>query len=418
MSLSDFITSFLPSQQDLMPPLITPSVLAQLQALQPQQQGPQLPQGGMPQQDPSALGQYSPQQSQQPDFGSALARVAAATNGADSLQKYDTGQQLLQGNQALAQYASQQKGDPLAQLAAAAPAVAGKTYAEALAKKQELQLTNPFASIGGGQSGPLAGLSGQELLQKLPPQVASTIKAYGEYKVPFNPRLAATPQGQQLLGMITQAYPDYNVENSQKIHNTVKDFAPGGKSRQNINSIETAINTLSQLQDSSDKLGGPQYLNSIRNAALSGQSDPNLVDYQTKAKTAADEVTKAVVGAGGTGGDRNTREKSFTENQSPEARKSAITAAIGELNARLDPLATAYSTGLSKPVGNIELLSPKAQANYQKIMGIAPDNATAGKDAPQAAQPTTAPTIQEGQTATNPKTGAKLVFKNGKWKPA
>lgn len=348
-------------------------------------------------------------------LGNALMSIAAATNGAESYQKYQTGQLGLlqaQAEQKALQDANAKGLNP--QQAYGRVAMSNPS---ALANYVKTSTANPLGfalgGAGGGndQKAPLANLSGDDLLKALPPQMASTVKAYGEYKVPFNPRLAATTQGQQLLGLITQTYPDYNVNNSTKIAQTIKDYAPGGKTRQNINSIGTAINTLTQLQEANEKLGGAQYGNTIRNAALNQQSDPNLVTYNQLSKTAADEVTKAVIGSGGGVTDRGTREAAFTANQSPEARKASITTAINELSSRLDPLAAAYTNGRDNPISNgIELLDPKVQANYKKIMGMAPDNSTAPSTPQAPSMPQRIATQADiEQTAKNPLNKGKTI---------
>lgn len=223
-----------------------------------------------------------------------------------------------------------------------------------------------------------AGTSGNDFLNTLPPQIGTQVKAIAEGRMAFPGGMAMkTPYWQQMIQAVGQYDPNFDAVNYNARNKTYQDFT-SGKSRQNVNSIDTAINTLTQLQDANDKLGGYQYGNSTRNFILNQSSDPELVRYNNLAKTAADEVTKAVVGgAGGTGHDRETRESTFTANQSPEARKAGIQSAIQELSARLDPLNAAYNQGMGTSKGGIDLLTPQTVQGYQKIMGQQPQDVNA-----------------------------------------
>lgn len=234
---------------------------------------------------------------------------------------------------------------------------------------------------GGGVAGDAmnpSGLSGEEFLKTLPPQIGTQVKAMAEGRMSFPGGMAMkTPYWQQMIQAVGQYDPNFDAVNYSGRNKTYQDFT-SGKSRQNVNSIDTAINTLTQLQNANEKLGGTQYGNSARNFILNQMSDPNLVAYNNLAKTAADEVTKAVVGGvGGTGHDRQTRESTFTANQSPEARKAGIQSAIQELSARLDPLNAAYNQGMGTSKGGVDLLTPKTVAGFNQIMGQAPDDVNA-----------------------------------------
>lgn len=243
-------------------------------------------------------------------------------------------------------------------------------------------------------SGPVSigGLVGDDLIKALPPSIGNQVKAIAEGRQAAPSSFAMkSGYGQQLMALVSQYDPSFDITNPAKRLQTAKSFAPGGKDRQNINSIETAINTLAKLQDASDKLGGVNDLgpatglaNSARTAYLGASNDTDLKTYETLAKTAADETTKAVVGGQGGGvGDRAKREEAFHSGQSPAARSAAIQASINELSARLDPVAASYTEGLGKPVSSgIALMTPKAQKAYAKIMGTAPDNTQAASTEP------------------------------------
>lgn len=310
-------------------------------------------------------------------------------------------------------------------------------YAE---KAAQLQSQNPLASLiqgSGNGAGNTANenapsidtLTGDDLLKALPPAIASQVKGISEGKIQLPGGLGGKGQAlrQQLLQLVTQYDPGFDAVNYNKRAQTAKSFAPGGKDRQNINSIETALNTLSLLHDTNDKLGGVDNLsilttpaNVIRNKTLSASSDNDLARYNKLAKDAADEVTKAIVSNGGTGADRDTRFKALSADQSPSARKAVIQASVDELMQRLNPVAESFNSGMGVTKNGIQLLTPQAQKSYTKVMGTAPELTMATGDQTQDVSTNSSENssqIKEGVTATNPKTGEKVVFKDGKWQP-
>lgn len=225
----------------------------------------------------------------------------------------------------------------------------------------------------------------EDFLQSLDPRIATQVKAIAEGKMAVPSGFAMkTPYWQQMMQAVSQYDPQFDAVNYNARNKTYQDFT-SGKSRQNINSIDTAMNTLAQLQEASANLGGASNwgvlnkpVNWIENAYKDWKGDPNLVKYDALAKTAADEVTKAVVGGtGGTGGDREKREAVLSHNNPPETRTAAAQALIQELSARLDPLAQAYNQGMGTNAGGVDLLTPKTAKAYQKIMGVAPDTVNA-----------------------------------------
>lgn len=228
----------------------------------------------------------------------------------------------------------------------------------------------PTSQAGSGASGANpGGLTGDDFLKTLPAPIQGQVKALVEGRMAFPGGMAMkTPYWQQMLQAVGQYDPNFDAVNYQGRNKVYQDFT-SGKSKVNLNAINTAINTLGQLQKVNEKLGGSQFGNTVRNFALDQMSDPNLVQYHALAKTAADEVTKAVVGGvGGTGEDRLKREHVLTANQSPEARKAGIQALITELVARADPLAESYNQGMGTTKGGIDLLTPESRESFNYTM--------------------------------------------------
>lgn len=276
---------------------------------------------------------------------------------------------------------------------------------------QQMMFQNPGgdgAAAGGGSN-----LTGDEFLKTLNPNIAAQVKGIIEGRIPVTARMQSSAAFQPLMNAIMQADPNFDVSDYNARFKARADIT-SGQGAKNISSIGTAINTLSKLQDANDKLGdfsslgplnGPA--NYARNLYLESSSDPNLRTYTELAKTAADEVTKAVVGAGGTGGDRETRLGAFTANQTKEARKAAITAAIQELTSRIEPIANNYNNAMRTSKSGIQLISPDAQESYYKLTGEKPPITTVNALNGASSSPANpSPLAQYGQPDTAPGTVA------------
>lgn len=282
---------------------------------------------------------------------------------------------------------------------------------------KELQaLAGPQLAMSGlGGQGPGTGLTGEDFLKSLPSPLANQVKALDEGRLPFTSMSSRSPQMQALMQYAQQYDPEFDATVWQQRSKTAQDFnSTGGKSRQNITQIETALNHLASLKDASDTLGGWGFVNAaLRNPIMDATSDPRLVAYNTISKTAADEVSKATAGPGGsTQADREERMKEFTAGQAPEARNSSIQSAIKLLAGRLEPLAANYNNAMGTSKIPTELLSPEAQKSYARITGNESPNITASgnradnnvaRGAPD--NPIIQATQQQPQTIRNPKTG-------------
>lgn len=237
-----------------------------------------------------------------------------------------------------------------------------------------------------------SGASGQS--SGVPSGAHGIAKAMIEGRIPLPSSFALkTPYWQQMMQLAQQIDPQFDATIWAQRNKTVQDFnATGGKSRQNIMSIETAMNHTAALKELSDKAGGVDNawilnypLNAAHNAYLGATSDANRNAYNELAKTAADEIARATAGPGGsTESDRKARLEAFSLNNSPEARTEALQTALQMLEGRLEPMAESYNNAMGTAKRPTELLSPNAQSSYMKVMGMQPENATASGNYPSA----------------------------------
>lgn len=256
----------------------------------------------------------------------------------------------------------------------APPAAAPQGAAQSAAPAQNQNIAPAVAQAASGPRD-------DNYLAQLPPQAQTIVKGLANYDLDPKAIPARNPQLKlQILAAVKQYAPSWN-ENG---YNTVQEFTRG-KTSQNIKSIETALNTLAQTKTASDTLGGVDHawilnspINHLINMYNGAENNPDLNTYNTLAKNAADETTTAVTGGKGGVEDRATRASGFAAGQSPSSRNAALNASVQELMSRLDPVVEQFNNGTTSNISGLDLLSPKARAAYQKLMGKAPEGYHAG----------------------------------------
>jgi hypothetical protein len=222
---------------------------------------------------------------------------------------------------------------------------------------------------------------------------------------------------QRYLPYATRAEPSFNQQTYATRLKTQNDFAPQGVSGKNVTAINTALGHIDQMYNATDKLGNFQYfpiLNTPYNAAR-GQLSPDyqntVAGFKASAIGSSGELAKAFRAAGMSEQDIQAWQKQFDENSSPSTIKGSAEQALHMLDSRLDSIADSYNRGMNvgSQKSGPDLLSPTARAIHQRLLG--------GNQQAPAAQRTASPTVQDGATATNPRTGQRIQFRGGQWMP-
>jgi hypothetical protein len=320
---------------------------------------------------------------------------------------------------------------------------AGKTILqEALTSKEKYQVVSedPFAgkkygfvndrdqTVNGqpinaqgqaaGSSSPLAdmekakaaGVQGEALYEYLPKQIAPMVKAMIEGRQPLP--TGAAMRNPATLALIDAAHsvdPTFDATSWGARAAGAKDFT-SGKSSEMVRAANQTLAHVGSLLDSMDNLHNrsvPAW-NYVANAANEATGGGQPGAFRTNAHAVAEEMSKVFKGANLSDSEIRHWEQNLSENMSPEQQKAQIAKLSellhGSLQALEEKRVAAIGPMAAEKAGPV--IKPEGQKVLERI-----DGWLKGNGGSQAASGG----IQEGATATNPQTGQKLTFRNGKW---
>lgn len=264
-------------------------------------------------------------------------------------------------------------------------------------------------------------LTGQDYLKQFSPEIQAAVQNYADGKsTPTgNPRKGFT----QAVKMIAQKYgadtgqsiDDATFAARKTMRNQLSSSAPSSLGGQ-INIGNTAAGHLADLSQKALELGNYDtgiaplsgVVNSIR--GLGTEQAAKMEALKGAAQHYGQEITKFYAGSPGGVAERDRFIESVNGARSPK-ELAAILATEGELmRSRLDALG-----GQIKGVLGDEGLNqyPVLRPDGQKALTTVEQNVSKLKGG--SAPASSSSSIQEGATATNPQTGAKLTFRGGKW---
>lgn len=243
------------------------------------------------------------------------------------------------------------------------------------------EITKNNAMSGMGMMGSGAGITaanqpnGDAFLATLPAPIASQVKAIAEGKMPFPSGMALkTPYWQQMLQAVSAYDPNFDAINYNARAKTRQSFV-AGQDANNITALNTAMAHAASLKDAYDNLGNTDYpaynatANWVGNTFGSKNIQTNTADVQTKGHALSEELAKVFRSTGMAESDVRAWEQKLTDSASPAQSSATINGAMDLIDGRLQALASKYNQGMGTAKNGIELLSPEAQAAYQKIRG-------------------------------------------------
>lgn len=251
-------------------------------------------------------------------------------------------------------------------------------------------------------------LTGDAYLQSLPEAMRSQVKAIVEGRMqPPSGFALKSPQIQSLMRAAAQYEPGFDLTKWSARASTAKDFS-SGQAAKNVTSLNTVVGHLADLKEKADALDNSRIplWNEVVNAVSSASGSPEVNNFNLARNAVADELAKVFKGSGISDHEIAQWKGTLNAAQSPAQLKGAVKTAIGLMESRLVALNDQRDRGMATQSEPRSLLNDKSKAGLAKI-----EEWANGTEKPKAATGS----IPEGATATNPQTGQKLTFRNGKW---
>lgn len=271
-----------------------------------------------------------------------------------------------------------------------------------------------------GSSSPLAdmerakaaGVQGEALYEYLPKQIAPMVRAMIEGRQPLPS--GAAMRNPATLALIDAAHsvdPTFDATSWGARAAGAKDFT-SGKSAEMVRAANQTLAHVGSLLDAMDNLknGSIPALNHIGNTfneQVLGKGEPG--SFRTNAHAVAEEMSKVFKGANLSDAEIRQWEQNLSENMSPAQQRAQIAKLSELLHGSLAALEEKRLAAIGPMAA--EKAGPVIKAEGQKVLQRIDDWVKGNGASSQAA----APQIQEGATATNPQTGQKITFRNGKW---
>jgi hypothetical protein len=253
-----------------------------------------------------------------------------------------------------------------------------------------------------------AALDKMKAGQEMTPEMETVAKGIADGKLaPLSGYALRTPGASLIMSRVMELNPDYDATQYGTRQKAEKDFATGknGNTVRSFNVALSHLDTLSQLADALNN-GNTQMINRLGNAISSQTGGPAPTNFETAKHLVADEVVKAVIGAGGALGDREAAQKVLDAANSPDQLKGAISTYQHLMAGQIEGMRHQYKATVGKDDFDDKYLSPEIRAMVAKFSSSPGGGAAAihiGTDAEYNALPSGATFIApDGTTRRKP----------------
>lgn len=271
--------------------------------------------------------------------------------------------------------------------------------------------TASAATAGGYITPENADLRGEDLLATLRPDVAAKVKGIASGSV--DPKsFSARNNERGALETLAQMYSEgYTSKTYPTAAATEKAFATGVEGRK-VRSFNVAIDHMDTLRDLAMALnnGDVRLVNELGNKIAAETGRPAPTNFAAARDLVADEIVAGVVPGIGSMQDREKAAQTIRDSQSPQQFAGVLDTYQKLLGGQLGGLKQQYRAGGGVKEFDSTFLSPRSRQVISSTGGEAASQA-GGRPAAGGSK------YREGQTATNPQTGQRLVFKGGQWQP-
>lgn len=228
---------------------------------------------------------------------------------------------------------------------------------------------------GGAATVSNSNLTGQAYLDTLDQGRAATVKAMVEGRIaPPTGAALRSDKVAKLLNDAAQYEPGFDASKWTRRNATSRDFASGGKSGQNVTSLNTVYGHIADLAEKGAALdnvdGWPvinSYINDAKNAYSSGSGQAKVNDFNLARNAVADELSKVFKGAGISDHEIEQWKGTINTSQSPTQLKGAVKTAFGLIESRLHALNNARDAGMDTNTDFRELLNAESKAKQAKV---------------------------------------------------
>jgi len=290
---------------------------------------------------------------------------------------------------------------------------------------------NSQAQPSQNQQQNVSDLHGADFLATLDPGIAGQVKAIADGRAQYpTGNLLRSPIGQRLAQAVQQYDPTFDASNSgarAKMVNNLSLATPSSLGGQ-INTGNTAIGHLADLSNAIVDLGnvdlGNTWLTHTANSVRGWSTDQaaKINALQDAAQHYGQEITKFYAGSPGGEQERQSFLLKLDAAKSPQELAGVIATEAELMPARLSSIDSQIQGTLGPQLAaKYPVIRPESQkalatinANLARLRGIAPASDGASPNAAAGAS-SSAQGISEGSTATNPRTGQRIIFTNGSW---
>lgn len=223
--------------------------------------------------------------------------------------------------------------------------------------------------------------SGEDYLATLPDGahggLANQIRAVAEGREPF-PVGYGQARMQNFIRALNQYDPNFDAINYNSRFKTKQDFAPGGKSGQNVTRLNTAIAHAETLAEDFKNLDNSSLriwnqLGNLSATQLGTERAERLNKVKADVQALSGELSAVFRGTGQSTTEIHEWEKTIDTASSPSAMKGAIEGALDLLMGRVSALGDAYNRGMSSTQNPLSLLSKQSLDRLKKLGIDVPD---------------------------------------------
>ena len=249
------------------------------------------------------------------------------------------------------------------------------------------------------------------MLQQVPSEYRGYVDAVLSGRaLPTN--IGRSPARAAIMSIAHAVDPKFDESTIPLRFKTQTDYAPNGQSGRSIVALNTVQHHIGKLSDDLENIDdtGWTAINAIRNGiATNTPLDPKqgraIQAVQDDIKAVTDEMSSAYKAGRVSDHEIEAWNKLASSNLPVRQLRQGIADFVDLLNGKRDQLNETHNSiiGTDAPGLNKELNATITKRVHDR-------NAGTGNQS-------SAPSIQEGATATNPQTGQKIVFKGGQWVP-